>query len=254
MPTPPVYVINLDGSADRLASASAQLHAAGLTFERVPAFDGRGLTVAEFPDYDAARARAYMGRPLRGGEIGCYLSHLRAARRVAESGALVGIVLEDDVQLSPDFASVFPQLLDWLAAQPRDWDLINLGANKHRIYTVLDQITGRDGSYQITRAHYFPMMASALLWSREGAQAFVDGHDQIFAPVDNYFRHWLTRSDRGLAVWPPLTATTGVVSDIMPNAKRSAEDRHTFYGLIKQRRLLVNKLLALRHKRALARR
>jgi glycosyl transferase family 25 len=56
-----------------------------------------------------------------------------------------------------------------------------------------------------------------------------------------------------LAVWPPLTATTGAVSDIMPDAKRSAEDRHPFYGLIKQRRLLVNKLLALRHKRALAR-
>lgn len=247
----PVFVINLDGSDDRLASASAQLGAAGLAFERLPAFDGRSLRPEEFPDYDARAAQRYMGRPLRGGEIGCYLSHLRAARRVAEGAAPFGIVLEDDMELVSGAAEILAQMIGWLSARPIDWDLVNLGPNKHKIYTPLAHFGDPQAGHALTRAHYFPMMTSGLLWSRQGAQAFVAGHGRIFAPVDNYFRHWLTRSDRGLAVWPPIVRTTGVESDIFAgNVSRSREGRHPLYGLIKQRRLLTDKILARWHKHA----
>lgn len=244
MPLPPAFVINLDGSEARMASAAAQLTAAGLSFQRVPAFDGRGLTPDEFPDYDATAALAYMGRPMRGGEIGCYHSHLRAARAVVESGAPMGLVFEDDMQLVPGAPARLQEMAAWLAARD-DWDLVNLGANKHRIFSPLTDF----GPHALTRAHYFPMMASGLLWRREGAQAFLAAHGRIFAPVDNYFRHWQTRRDRGLAVWPPLVETTGAESDIFAGpVSRSREGRHPLYGLIKQRRLMADKLLALRHK------
>lgn len=59
------YLINLDGSTDRLHSASRQLHAEAVDFIRVPAFDGRGKEVSEFKDYDAKAAIAYMGTPAR---------------------------------------------------------------------------------------------------------------------------------------------------------------------------------------------
>ncbi len=36
------FLINLDGSDDRLNSATRQLAEAGQTFERYPAYDGRG--------------------------------------------------------------------------------------------------------------------------------------------------------------------------------------------------------------------
>ena len=244
---PPIWIINLDGSDARLAQAARQLDAAGLPFERLPAFDGRGLSVGEFPDYDPERALAYMGRPLRGGEIGCYLSHLEAARRIATGAAPIGIVLEDDMALSPAAGEVLRELVSWAAPRASEWDLINLGPNKHKIYTPLASIGG--GARSVTRAHYFPMTTTGLVWSRAGAQAFVAAHETIFAPVDNFFRFWLTRTDRGLAVWPPLVRTTGAESqiDAAPRA-RSREGRHPLYGLIKQRRLMADKLLALRHK------
>lgn len=251
----PVYLINLDGSDDRLRSATRQLDDAGIAFERVPAFDGRALRMDEFPDYDPAAAMAYMGRPLRGGEIGCYLSHLDCARRVLDSGAARGLVLEDDVQLKPGFAEGIAILLNWLDRDDGDWDLINLGSPQHKIYTpVMDfRVAGRQ--HELTRAHYFPMTATGLIWSRQGAETFVRSHDRITRGVDNHFRHWLTRNDRGLAVWPPLVTTTGAESDIEGGkGKRSAEGRHLLYGLIKQRRQIVNKLIAWRHKRDLARR
>ncbi|MDO5620922.1 MAG: glycosyltransferase family 25 protein [Paracoccus sp. (in: a-proteobacteria)] len=240
------YLINLDGSDDRLSSATAQLAAEGIGFTRVPAFDGRGLTPDQFPDYDAGAALNYMGRPLRGGEIGCYLSHLDCARRMLDSGATRAMVLEDDMQLPAGFAGALEELLAGLD-RLEGWDLVNLGANKHRIYTPIFGF----GRYALTDAHYFPMTTTGLIWSRQGAEAFVQAHDRIFAPVDNYFRHWQTRRGRGLAVWPGLVTTTGAESLIANEsgpARRSSAGRHPLYGLLKQRRLLVDKLIALRWK------
>lgn len=250
----PVYLINLDGSDDRLRSAKRQLDDARIPFERVPAFDGRALRVEEFPEYDAAGAMAYMGRPLRGGEIGCYLSHLDCARRFLESGAPCGLVFEDDMQLNPGFAEGLRIVLDWLD-EHRNWDLVNLGSPQHKIYTPIIEFSAAGRRYDLTRAHYFPMTATALIWSRQGAESFVQTHDRITRGVDNHFRHWLTRSDRGLSVWPPLVTTTGAESVIEGGSgKRSAQGRHPLYGLIKQRRQIVNKWIAWRHKRDLARR
>ena len=58
------YLINLDGSDERLSSARVQLEQQGITFTRVSAFDGRGLNLAEVSDYDEAHALRYMGRKL----------------------------------------------------------------------------------------------------------------------------------------------------------------------------------------------
>jgi len=252
MGAPPVYVINLEGSAERLSSAAAQLSAAGLAFKRVPAFDGRGLAVADFPGYDPKRALAYMGRPLRGGEVGCYLSHLDAARRIAAGPSPVGLVFEDDMALLPRSGGVLRELAEWAGARAADWDLINLGPNRHKIYTEILRLG--NGAHTVTRAHYFPVTTTGLMWSRAGAQTFVQTHEAIFAPVDNFFRHWLTRTDRGFAIWPPLVHTTGAGSEIdAASRSRSREGRHPLYGLIRQRRLIGDIILALRHKRALAR-
>lgn len=246
----PVYLINLDGSDQRLSSASTQLADAGVAFQRVAAFDGRHLSINEFPDYDPTAAMRYMGRPMRGGEIGCYLSHLDCARRFLDSGAPHCIVLEDDMQLTAGFSEGVERILEWLAAQPISWDLINIGANRHKIYTPLTSFSAGGQLHKLTHAHYFPMTTTGLIWSRQGADAFVSQHRRIWCAVDNFFRHWQTRENRGLAVWPPLVTTTGAESEIADAgaSRRSVGGRHPLYGLIKQRRLLSDKFIAWRHK------
>lgn len=245
-----VYLINLDGSDDRLRNATEQLAAEGLAFERVAAFDGRKISVDEFPGYDARAALRYLGRPMRGGEIGCYLSHLDCARRFLETSDNVCIVLEDDLSLTPGFAESVEQILDWLSAHPVDWDLINLGAVRQKIYTRLHGFDVERRSHVLTRAHYFPMLATGLIWSRAGAEAFVGRHTRIVTPVDIHFRYWQTRAGRGLSVIPPLLTASGVDSLIASSdgPKRSAGGRHPLYGLIRQYRMLTDKLIALRHR------
>lgn len=240
----PIYLINLDGSDARLHSARQQLDAAGLAFERVPAFDGRGLCANRFPDYDAEAALRYMGRPLGGGEIGCYLSHLDCARRFLATQAPFGMVLEDDLKLVPGFAGGLDRLLACLPGLAA-WDLVNIGATKHKIYTTLADFEAGGHGYALTRAHYFPMTTAGLIWSRAGARCFVDGHDRIWAPIDNYLRHHLTRTGLGLAVCPPLiTRETAGGSDI--NARpRSPKDQLYTHALRKHRRGLADKRIAL---------
>lgn len=246
----PAYLINLDGSDERLRSATTQLHSAGVEFERVPAFDGRHLALTEFPDYDAAAAMRHLGRPMRGGEIGCYLSHLRVARQFLDTTADSCLVFEDDLRLRPGFAEGVVRVLGWLAARDLAWDLVHLAPARHRIQTPIFDLGLPQGQHRLTRAHYFPMTTTALIWSRPGAEAFLRDHDRIFAPVDIYFRHWLTRTGTGLAVWPALVVTTGADSEIAPAMalRRSAEGRHPLYPLIRQYRMTTDKIIALRHK------
>ena len=51
------YLINLDGSTARLASAKEQLDAAGWAFKRYAAYDGRGKNIRDFTNYDDRQAK-----------------------------------------------------------------------------------------------------------------------------------------------------------------------------------------------------
>ena len=64
------YLINLEGSDQRLANATAQLQQADWAFSRFPAYDGRGKALSEFENYDDAAAQKILGRSLISSEWG----------------------------------------------------------------------------------------------------------------------------------------------------------------------------------------
>jgi glycosyl transferase family 25 len=244
-----VFVINMDGASQRLDEISTQLSSFGLTFDRVPAYDGRLRDPADDEAYDSVRAERYMGRGLVGAELGCYRSHLRAAEAFLASGESVGLVLEDDAVLRCNPANLLGQaLLDLNKVDP-NWVLINIGANKRKITTEISTVSSGDFSSTLVQAHYFPMMASGLVWSRHGARQFVEGHDKIFAPVDNYFRYWLTRKGHGYSMWPAPVVTADMETQITSSdgGHRKYHRRRWYYGIVKQKRLIEDKLIALRN-------
>lgn len=239
------YVVNLDGSDDRLRSISDLLDNLSIPFERVSAVDGRKLDLSTVADYDDGRARRYMGRSLVGGEIGCYYSHLKVARLFLESGAPHALVFEDDARPVCDIKQLLEQALPDLDKQDPDWLLLNIGNNKLKICTPLQDYTVGDTRRTLMAAHYFPMTTSAIVWSRRGAQTFVDNHTKIFAPVDNFFRYWLTRAGHGYSIWPSPADTIDTTSQITntDGTERRNHARTWFYKIAKLKRLLEDKLI-----------
>lgn len=244
-------VINLDGSDSRLRAAEAECSAAGIPFNRLPAFDGRGKAPETLPLYDRSRAVRVFGRALTGGEIGCFLSHLEAARRFLETDALHGLVMEDDFRAVPRAGELLTRLSMRLTrnAARTDWHLVNVGAAAHRIFTPLEEI---GPGHVLVRAHYFPVTTTALLWSRAGAAAFLQEARAIDMPVDHWLRLWATRQRTGLAVNAALLpARKDLASDIDTAAhRRQASRKAGAYFVAKQTRLWRNKINAWRAKRS----
>jgi len=118
---PPIYVINLDRDVERMASLAGSLQALNLPFKRVSAVLGK-----EVPNWEklvdvelyGARNRLPMPRP---GEVGCYLSHLKAMEEFLRTDEPWCVILEDDVEVRPECVEVLAAL-----GQKDDWDLVKL--------------------------------------------------------------------------------------------------------------------------------
>lgn len=242
------YLINLDGSADRLAAATAQLQTHGIAFERIAAVDGRKFVVDELPIYDKKRALRYMGRNLVGGEIGCYMSHMKCAEAFLASDADIAIVIEDDMQCQSNFVAAIQEAVQWLESHGHaDWQVFNFGNQKMKLATALQPLRSAAEPCVLQHAHYFPMTTTGVVWSRAGATAFLRETERqgIFAPVDNFLRYWQTRANKGYCFWPPLVSTTGADSEIDGKTARKKHRRAAHYFFSKQARLWQDKALAL---------
>jgi glycosyl transferase family 25 len=104
----PIYLINLDRSPDRLEFVSRRLATLGLSFTRIPAVDGAALPEEQRAAFAAARPRD--GRGWSAGQIGCFLSHFDAWRRIATGDTRWALVLEDDLHLSDALPAVIIDL------------------------------------------------------------------------------------------------------------------------------------------------
>jgi glycosyl transferase family 25 len=248
----PIFLINLDSSTERLSIASAALEKQGAQFTRIPAYDGRRTNPADVPEYSSAKTRAYMGRDLNGGEVGCFFSHIFAAQAFLETDAEYGLVLEDDISPTPSAIALTQSLIDWQSQKGApDWQLCNLGNPRMKYLTWAGEIHAKEEQRTIFRAHYFPMTTTALLWTRQGAQAFIDTCTPIDCPVDHFMRRWFTRTDMGIAVQKPVFETTLAQSEIDISGlqkRRETSERSPLYGWLKAKRMYGDKIRATCHK------
>jgi len=239
-------VVNLDGSDDRWRSVSAALERSGIAFDRLPAFDGRACSPDEFPDYDGDRARRHIGRGLVGGEVGCYLSHLSAARAFLDTGAQHGLIVEDDAAPPPDLRRIVERTTDFLDAADPAWRIVNLGNEKLKLSTPCLEIEAGGATYILERALHVPLRTGASLWSRRGAGEFVAEHDRIFAPVDYFFRHWIARAGGGYAFAPPCPVPhdTSFQSYILSDGRSNRSTLEQMLHLRKRWRMWMENITA----------
>lgn len=240
----PVLVINLDRSKDRLARVSDTLGKAGLHWQRLSAVSPSA--VADHPAYRQAQARALFGRDLGAGELGCFLSHLAAIDRFLAGSEPMGLVLEDDILFGPSTVATIVALQGRLS-QPdlAGWHCVNLSNAYRKRRTPVGPV----GDTTLFRAWQFPLMTSALLWSRDGAAAFRDHvvAKGIFAPVDNQLREWLARTGRGLSLDPAPVGLADMPSTLRVTTANGADHTRAKLGLSELRQHVPVYLHAIWH-------
>lgn len=126
---PLIRVINLDRCEDRLQHITAELAAVGLQWERLAAVEPPAHGYLAHPLYRAGKAKRFHGVDLARGEIGCFLSHIEALQTFLDSGRTHLLVLEDDVDLPPDFQPFLADLTTELNRLAWDWSCLNLSAS-----------------------------------------------------------------------------------------------------------------------------
>lgn len=207
------YLINLDRSPERLAEIAPRLAAQDIGFERVPGVDGAKLSEAEFRGQ--TRGNEYY-KPLRRGEVGCYLGHLAAMRRFLQSGARYALILEDDAAFSEGAAAVIGAALK-LRGQARDrllqWDVLKLNYARKRWV----ELAALDENHRLVEyGPSVPSTTTAAIWTREAAQRWTRDFHGVARPIDCDLQHpW----EHGLAirsVHPPIAWPRRVESTIKP--------------------------------------
>lgn len=244
------YLINLEGSQDRLNAATAQLNAVHWPFERYAAYDGRGKAITSFEHYDDALTRSRIGRSLMNSEIGCYLSHKGCVEKFLTTDADYLVVLEDDLKIESDFKIKMDRLFECLNQQTTlDWYLINIAAKKKKIAKDIEKFD----DFTLWHAYYFPIRGLGLIWSRKGAETFLALEDKITLPVDILFQTWLSQNAKGLGVWPAFVKPAGVDSDILGTvatqgiSRKDKENRDGSYTYKRQKRMLGDRFSAFKH-------
>jgi GR25 family glycosyltransferase involved in LPS biosynthesis len=107
-----IQVINLDRRPDRLAHITTELKKVGLSFEKQTAVDGQ--------------LESLQSEYISKGAIGCWKSHVNSMRRLVQTNASFGLILEDDVVLSPEVNEKFlSEMMDLMGRN--QLDLLQIG-------------------------------------------------------------------------------------------------------------------------------
>lgn len=156
-----------------------QLRTHGVPYRFFDAIDGRAGYRASFEAYDRSGFILRTGRSARPGEIGCFASH-RELWKDCAAGPEPFIILEDDLDLSADFASA----LGVVGRLVPRFGFIRLQAESHaRSLKLMD--TGRYALHFYTKV---PHGAAGYCISPEVAARFVAATRTLSMPVDVFIK------------------------------------------------------------------
>lgn len=202
------FVINLDRSPERMEKMRERLAPLPLSWERVPAVEGKLLDLADHPEVCVSGYRQWHGKDLNPAEAGCYLSHIAVLRRFLEGPWQYALVLEDDADFPPDFMPLLQSLL----AQEASWDVVKL-SGFHRGTPI--KLGPLHGKYSLAVPLSRLCNSNSLLIHRRAAERLLRGLLPMRLPYDHALeRAWLWGLKLRMVTPLPCPADTGVGTTI----------------------------------------
>src|SRR5262245_56615986 len=195
------FYLNLNQEVVRRHSIEVQLADAGISGERIEAVDGSKPLPRDVSIYFDAK------HVMDKGALGCYASHIKAWEQISLRGLPYALVLEDDAILPAGLAGV---LTDVLAAIPKGWDMVHLGAEPDRAVCEIAKV-GRRKIVQFSRV---PPGAVGYLISRAGAEKLLQAKPRVW-PIDTDTRRpWVFELEVYGVVAPPIRHNWSIPSTI----------------------------------------
>ncbi|NOU50178.1 glycosyltransferase family 25 protein [Pseudoalteromonas sp. JBTF-M23] len=187
---PPIYLINLDQSPERLEKSSARLKEQNINFERISGVYGKTLSDIDLiKNYQPLLNRRLFYRPLSKGEIGCYMSHRKAWQAIVDNKHPYAIVMEDDFRLVGDLHNVFATI----EQLPVKWQLIKLAAYENRTRPIAFSHRVNDTFNLVVHKKAMTGCCAQAI-SYEGAKALLAATEYFARPVDTDLQHvWETK-------------------------------------------------------------
>ena len=217
------FVVNLATATQRREAMQALLAQHQIAATWINAVDGRLIPDAELAQhFDAERAELEYG-PMVRGEIGTSLSHVNIYRQMVEQQIQYAVVLEDDVELAPDFCRVLSQLPDLVAStEPAMVQLTHV----ERAFT---NSAHKLGEHRLMRPHGGVWLTSGYFITLAAAQNLLNALYPVWTVAD----HWRNFEAKGLLTLYALTpnpvweSELSRASQIAPERRPRRKDRKT---------------------------
>lgn len=215
------FILHLERARQRRAQVERLCAAAPLQTEIIQAVDGAALADEEIARVYARQIHAprfYF--KLNRAEIGAFLSHRAAWRRIVEDGLDFGVVFEDDAEIDP---VQFGRTLAFAKAARSRWDYVLAPAMNR------DAAGGRHVSERVTLNHPNtpPLRALAQFVSANAARCLLAATEKFDRPIDTYLQmSWVTGLE--LQTFTPsgvLDASTVVGGSTIQRRNKSAQEK-----------------------------
>jgi len=181
------YIINMDSATERWQSVETRFRETGIPFERLPAVNGRNLSLPN-PEFAERTYRIRHGKRPNMGQIGCYLSHISGLRRFLVSSHSFAMMVEDDI----DPVSNLKLIVERAIQYSYTWDILRLSGfhNSHpRAYVDLGDGLGKKYSLAINFSRLCG--TGTYLVSRHAAEVLVERLLPMSLPIDHALdREW----------------------------------------------------------------
>uniref|UniRef100_A0A0N4ZVL9 Glycosyltransferase 25 family member n=1 Tax=Parastrongyloides trichosuri TaxID=131310 RepID=A0A0N4ZVL9_PARTI len=227
-----IYLVNLKRRDERMKKMNEILKTVGFMYERVDAVDGKQLTdkyikekIKFLPNY----VDPYHKRPMKKGEIGCFLSHYRIWEDVVNNNLNRVIVFEDDIRFSKNATGILRHLIYDIDNNKDTWDFIYFGRRKENPKVQEYFVPGHKHLSTVTYSYW--TLGYAL--SYNGAKKLLEGRplENMMAldeyipimydnhPFEEWKNHFKNRNLKAFTIYPLIvtperyTNEPGYVSD-----------------------------------------
>ena len=188
MSAPKAFILHLERAAGRRPAVDALRAALPIGSEILPAVDGASLS-AEQTEAAYVRSRFAPRYPFALGppEIGAFLSHRAAWRRIVDDRLDFACVFEDDAEIDP---GRFAALLDFAVAERARWEYLLLPAAG---LEPAGAVVIGSGQFALLRPHSPPLRAIGQMVSRAAAERLLSVTSPFDRPVDTFLQMaWVT--------------------------------------------------------------